>query len=56
MGLYLGGLIFVSEIWGAYFRQGLFFGGAELIIGILRYFQSKRVPKVIKKIPAFLLS
>ena len=29
MGLYLGGLIirrtFVSEIWGAYFQEGLFF-------------------------------
>ena len=29
MGLYSGGLIigriFVSEIWGAYFREGLFF-------------------------------
>ena len=40
MGLYLGGLIigriFASEIWGAYFREALFFGG--LIIGILRYF------------------
>ena len=46
MGLYSGGLIigriFVSEIWGAYFREGLFLGGAGgagggLIIGILRY-------------------
>ena len=31
MGLYLGGLIirsiFASQIWGAYFREGLFFGG-----------------------------
>ena len=40
MGLYSGGLnigwIFSSEIWGAYFREGLFLGG--LIIGILRYF------------------
>ena len=31
MGLYLGGLIteriFASEIWGAYFREGFFFGG-----------------------------
>ena len=39
MGLYSGGLIigriFESEIWGAYFRKGLFFGG--LIIGMLRY-------------------
>ena len=38
MGLYSGGLIigkiFASEIWGAYFREGLFLGG--LIIGILR--------------------
>ena len=47
MGLYLGGLIirriFVSEIWGAYFREGLFyftfffFGGGGLIIRIVRY-------------------
>ena len=32
MGLYSGGLIigriFASEIWGAYVREGLFFGGA----------------------------
>ena len=38
MGLYSGGLIigriFASEIWGAYFREGLFLEG--LIIGILR--------------------
>ena len=31
MGLYLGrliiGRIFASEIWGAYFWEGLFFGG-----------------------------
>ena len=31
MGLYLGGLIigmiFASEIWGAYFREGLFLWG-----------------------------
>ena len=31
MGLYPGGLIigriFASEIWGAYFREGLYFGG-----------------------------
>ena len=31
MGLYTGGLImgriFASEIWGAYFREGLFFWG-----------------------------
>ena len=53
MGLYSGGLIigriFASEIWGAYFREGLSFiylfiyfffwggGGGGLIIGILRY-------------------
>ena len=34
MGLYSGGLItrriFVSEIWGAYFREGLFLGGLLL--------------------------
>ena len=39
MGLYSGGLvigrIFGSDIWGVYFREGLFLGG--LIIGILRY-------------------
>ena len=39
MGLYSGGLIirkiFASEIWGPYFREGLFWGG--LIIEILRY-------------------
>ena len=33
MGLSLGGLIigriFASEIWGAYFREGLFFGGGR---------------------------
>ena len=33
----------MSEIWGTYFREGLYFGGGggggvgELIIGILRY-------------------
>ena len=36
LGLYSGGRnigrIFASEIWGAYFREGLFWGG--LIIGI----------------------
>ena len=43
MGLYSGGLIigriFASEIWGAYFREGLFSGGGGggLIIGILQY-------------------
>ena len=41
MGLYTGGLIigriFASEIWGAYFREGLYLGGGGLIIGILRY-------------------
>ena len=41
MGLYSGGLIigrsFASEIWGAYFREGLFLGEGGLIIGILRY-------------------
>ena len=44
MGLYLGGLIFgrifVSEIWGAYFREGLFLEG--LIIAILRYLKGLR--------------
>ena len=44
MGLYLGWLIivriFASEIWGAYFREGLFLGGLGLIIGILRYVHS----------------
>ena len=39
MGLYSGGLIIgricASEIWGAYFREGLFLGG--LIIRILQY-------------------
>ena len=39
MGLYSGGLIVgrisAFEIWGAYFREGLFLG--ELIMGILRY-------------------
>ena len=45
MGLYLGGLIigriFASEIWGAYFQEGLFFrgGGGGPIIGILWYVQ-----------------
>ena len=33
MGLYSGGLviggIFTSEIWGAYFRKGLFFFGGR---------------------------
>ena len=44
MGLYSGGLIiemtFASEIWGAYFQEGLFFWGGwggGLITGILRY-------------------
>ena len=44
MGLYSRGLIigriFESEIWGAYFREGLFLG--ELIIGILRYYHCRR--------------
>ena len=39
MGLYLGGhiigRIYVCEIWGAYFLEGLFLEG--VIIGILRY-------------------
>ena len=39
MGLFSGGLIigriFASEIWGAYFQEGLFLGW--LIIRILRY-------------------
>ena len=46
MGLYSGGLIIgsisASEIWGAYFSEGLFnlffFGGGGVIIGLLRYF------------------
>ena len=47
MGLYSGeliiGRIFASEIWGVYFREGLFFlggggGGKGLVIVILRYF------------------
>ena len=46
MGLYSGGLtigrICVSEIWGAYFREGLFLGG--LIIGILQYDQQIILP------------
>ena len=46
MGLYSGGLIigriFVSEIWGAYFREGLFLG--ELIIGSLRHIYYHRKP------------
>ena len=42
MSLYSGGLIigriFTSEIWGTYFREGLFFfGGGGLIVGILWY-------------------
>ena len=43
MGLYSGGLIigriFASEIWGAYFREGLFLRekGGGAIIGILRW-------------------
>ena len=46
MGIYSGGLtigrISDSEIWGAYFREGFFFGGGGvgLIIGILRYVDS----------------
>ena len=41
MSLYSGGLtriigrLFASEIWGAYFRDGLYLEG--LIIGILRH-------------------
>ena len=42
MGLYsvglINGRIFASEIWEAYFREGLFLGGH--IIGILRYFDN----------------
>ena len=45
MGLYLGGLIigrtFASEIWGAYFQEGLFWG--ELITGILQYFICNKI-------------
>ena len=42
MGLCSGGLIIgriiASEIWAAYFREGLFWGGrGGLIIGIFRY-------------------
>ena len=57
MGLYSGGLIigriFASEIWGAYFREGLFFGG--LIIGILRYFMGINFI-LIKKPPPYIFS
>ena len=42
------GRIFASEIWGAYFRDGLFFfvgrGGGGLIIEILRYINDSPVP------------
>ena len=45
MGLYSGGIfiyqkvrIIAFEIWGAYFREGLFL--ERLIIGILRYFST----------------
>ena len=45
MGLYLGGLIirriFVSEIWGAYFREGLFWGWG----GGGAYYQNFMVPQ-----------
>ena len=38
MGLYSGGLIigriFASEIWGAYFREGLFWGELTQVIGL----------------------
>ena len=38
MGLYPGGLIigriFASEIWGAYFWEGLFFGGSLVSIRV----------------------
>ena len=45
MGSYTAGLIigriFASEIWDAYFRDGLFLeGGGGLIIGILRYIKT----------------
>ena len=30
-------MIFASEIWGAFFLEGLFLGGGGLVIGILRY-------------------
>ena len=43
MCLYSGGRIIgglsASEIWGAYFREGLFLEG--LIFGILRYFDKE---------------
>ena len=48
MGLYSGGLIIgrifaASEIWGAYFREGLFFrGGGGLINGISWYREERR--------------
>ena len=47
MGLYSGGLIigriFASEIWGAYFREGLFLLGGLLseFYGIICYFSFK---------------
>ena len=45
MALYSGGLIigriFTSEIWGAYFLEGLFSEG--LIIGVLRYLKALSV-------------
>ena len=58
MGLYSGGLvigrIFASEMWGAYFREGLllflfFWAEGGLIIGILRYSKQRRSLKKICK-------
>ena len=44
MGLYSGGLIigriFASEIWGAYFREGFFFGGGG---GMGAYYRNFKV-------------
>ena len=52
MGLYLGGLIIrrivASEIWGAYFQEGLFLG--RLIIGILRYSSKIRNQESVQRL------
>ena len=51
MGSYWGrliiGRIFVSEIWGAYFRKGISLGGG-LIIRILWYISNFNFQKVLK--------
>ena len=60
MGLYSGGLIigriFASEIWGAYFREGLFFflgGGGGLLSEFYGIVTKVALSKIKAKIMLF---